>query len=84
MNDNRLLPMGSSSLEVAAAAACAEIAQTPIPLRQLWDPQACPTNLLPYLAWAFSVDRWDAAWPDEAKRDVITAAYYIHSRKGTM
>lgn len=84
MNDNRLLPMGSSSLEVAAAAACAEIAQTPIPLRQLWDPQTCPTNLLPYLAWAFSVDRWDAAWPDEAKRDVITAAYYIHSRKGTI
>ena len=31
MNDNRLLPVGSSPLEVAAARACAEIENTPVP-----------------------------------------------------
>lgn len=84
MSNNRLLPVGSSPLEVAAAIACAEIERTPIPLRQLWNPKTCPVNLLPYLAWAFSVDRWDATWPEEPKREVIAAAYYIHSRKGTI
>ncbi len=82
--NNRLLPVGSSPLELAAAIACAEIERTPIPLRQLWNPKTCPLNLLPYLAWAFSVDHWDATWPEETKRDVIAAAYYIHSRKGTI
>ncbi|RTM57023.1 phage tail protein I, partial [Enterobacter hormaechei] len=37
MNDTRLLPVGSSQLEVAAARACAEIENTPIPLRRLWN-----------------------------------------------
>jgi len=55
MNDTRLLPVGSSPLEVAAARACAEIENTPVPLRRLWSPDDCPANLLPWLAWAFSV-----------------------------
>ncbi|MGT1842761.1 phage tail protein I, partial [Enterobacter hormaechei subsp. xiangfangensis] len=64
MNDTRLLPVGSSALEVAAARACAEIENTPVPLRRLWSPDDCPANLLPWLAWAFSVDRWDENWPE--------------------
>ncbi|RRO05118.1 phage tail protein I, partial [Pectobacterium aquaticum] len=52
MSDTRLLPVGSSALEVAAATACAEITRVPVPLRQLWNPDTCPAHLLPYLAWA--------------------------------
>lgn len=59
MSDSRLLPTGSSPLEVAAAKACAEIEKTPVSIRELWNPDTCPANLLPWLAWAFSVDRWD-------------------------
>ncbi len=70
MNDTRLLPVGSSPLEVAAARACAEIENTPVPLRRLWSPDDCPANLLPWLAWAFSVDRWDESWPEATKREV--------------
>lgn len=58
MSDSRLLPTGSSPLEVAAAKACAEIEKTPVSIRELWNPDTCPANLLPWLAWAFSVDRW--------------------------
>ncbi len=61
---NRLLPVGSSPLEVAAAAACAKLENVPVPLRELWDPLACPLEFLPYLAWALSVDRWDENWPE--------------------
>ena len=52
---DRLLPTGSSLLEVAAAEACADIEKMPVPLRQLWNAQTCPVALLPYLAWALSL-----------------------------
>ncbi|WP_350238899.1 phage tail protein I [Pectobacterium colocasium] len=82
--NNSLLPVGSSDLEIAAAKACAELSRTPIPLRQLCDPDSCPSNLLPYLAWAFSVDRWDEKWPEIIKRQAIKDAYFIHRHKGTI
>ena len=84
MSNTRLLPVGSSPLEVAAARACAEIEKTPVPLRQLWNPDSCPANLLPWLAWAFSVDRWDESWPEATRREVIRAAWFIHAHKGTI
>lgn len=84
MSNTLLLPVGSSALEVAAARACADIENTPVPLRHLWDADTCPANLLPWLAWAFSVDRWDENWPEATKRDVIRAAWFIHAHKGTI
>ncbi|MEI7143219.1 phage tail protein I [Pectobacterium brasiliense] len=82
--NSSLLPVGSSELEIAAAKTCAELSRTPIPLRQLCDPDSCPANLLPYLAWAFSVDRWDEKWPEIIKRQAIKDAYFIHRHKGTI
>ena len=84
MSDSRLLPTGSSPLEVAAAKACAEIEKTPVSIRELWNPDTCPANLLPWLAWSFSVDRWDDKWPEATKRAVIRDAYFIHCHKGTI
>ena len=81
--NNSLLPVGSSDLEIASAKACAELSRTPIPLRQLCDPDSCPSSLLPYLAWAFSVDRWDEKWPEIIKRQAIKDAWFIHRHKGT-
>lgn len=81
---DRLLPTGSTALEMAAAQACAVIGQTPVPLRRIWNPQTCPVELLPYLAWAWSVDRWDANWPEATKRSVVAASAYVHRHKGTI
>ncbi|MFI8380660.1 phage tail protein I [Pseudomonas sp. NPDC079086] len=80
----RLLPGNATELERLAAQALAQIERVPVPLRDLWNPDACPVALLPYLAWAFSVDRWAQTWPESAKRNAIKAAYFIHSRKGTI
>lgn len=80
----RLLPGNATELERLAAQALAQIERVPVPLRDLWNPDACPVALLPYLAWTFSVDRWSQAWPESAKRNAIKAAYFIHSRKGTI
>lgn len=81
---SRLLPTGSSPLEIAAARACAEIERVPVPIKILINPDTCPLHLLPYLAWAWSVDRWDADWPERTKRDVINASMFIHKHKGTI
>jgi phage tail P2-like protein len=80
----RLLPGNATELERNAAEALAQIERVPVPLRDLWNPDTCPVELLPYLAWAFSVDRWSPAWPVSAKRAAIRAAYFIHAHKGTI
>jgi len=79
-----LLPPNSSSLERQAAEALASLGEVPVPLRNLADPDRCPEALLPYLAWARSVDRWDSGWSLETKRQVIKSAYFVHAHKGTI
>jgi len=81
---NSLLPPGSSALERRLAQACSGISGLNVPLRDLWNPDACPVNFLPYLAWAFSVDRWDESWAESVKRKVVKDAFYIHQHKGTI
>ena len=82
--NKRLLPVGSTPLEIAAAQACARMADIDVPLSKLWNANTCPLALLPYLAWAWSVDRWDESWPEVTKRSVVKAAYVVHKRKGTI
>lgn len=79
-----LLPTGSSQLERRAADACSGISGLSVPLRDLWNPELCPVKFLPYLAWAFSVDRWDEKWTPAEKRQAVKDAFYIHRRKGTV
>lgn len=84
MGAQLLLPKNSTSLERQAAQALAEIQRVPIPLRQLCNPSTCPVAVLPYLAWAFSVDRWDSNWTEATKRAAIRSSRYIHAHKGTI
>lgn len=58
--------------------------KTIVPLRDLYNADTCPVQLLPHLAWAWSVDRWDYRWTESTKRAAIKASYYIHAHKGTI
>ncbi|EWD01093.1 hypothetical protein X657_4214 [Klebsiella pneumoniae NB60] len=82
--NNSLMAIGSSLLEQRAAAACASISDLSVPLRDLWNPWKCPVKFLPYLAWAFSVDRWEETWSEMVKRQAVSDAFWIHQRKGTV
>lgn len=53
-------------------------------IRPLWSPEDCPADLLPWLAWALSVDEWDAAWTDADRRAVVAGSALVHRRKGTI
>lgn len=81
---NSLMATGSSVLEQRAAEACAVISNLSVPLRDLWNPWKCPATFLPYLAWAFSVDRWEETWTETEKRQAIIGAFWMHQRKGTI
>lgn len=79
-----LLPPNAAALERALEAATARIGAVPVPVDRTWDPETCPAALLPWLAWALSVDEWDGDWTEERQRDAIAASIAIHRRKGTI
>lgn len=70
-----LLPLGSSELERKASEVLQFAVRNPIIIADLINPQRCPVELLPYLAWAFSVDRWDEHWTEQVKRIAIQQAF---------
>ena len=79
-----LLPYNASALERALEGATARIGDIPVPLRDLWSPQRCPLELLPWLAWALSVEEWDPQWPERVKRSIVADAIAVHREKGTV
>ncbi len=84
MISNHLLPLGSTPLEKRAAEILKSAVENPIIIADLINPERCPPQLLAYLAWAFSVDKWDENWTDEVKRIAIKQAFFVHKHKGTI
>lgn len=84
MISSHLLPLGSTPLEKCAAEILKSAVENPIVIADLINPDKCPVHLLPYLAWAFSVDKWDENWSEEVKRIAIKQSFFIHKRKGTI
>ncbi|CAH5183511.1 phage tail protein I [Serratia marcescens] len=81
--NNTLLPPSAGAWMRHTETVTARLSAITVALRTLWTPTACPVELLPYLAWALSVDRWDKNWPAEKKIAAIQQSYWQHRRKGT-
>jgi phage tail P2-like protein len=79
-----LPPDNSGAAERAIEQATGGIELFPDPIRPLWNPDTCPAELLPWLAWTLSVDRWEPTWTEAQKREVVRASISIHRRKGTV
>ena len=73
---NATAPERSMSLAVNRAVA--------VPIKTLWSPETCPEAILPWLAWALSVDDWDASWTLEKKRAAVAESIEVHRHKGTI
>ncbi|WP_313604810.1 phage tail protein I [Comamonas jiangduensis] len=78
-----LLPPNATPLERALAKACA-MPHSPEEIRKLWNHRSCPLHLLPWLAWAWSVDEWDTAWTEAQQRAMVGASIKLHKKKGTV
>lgn len=79
-----LLPPNATELERAIAEAAGDIQNVPITIREIWDPATCPTNVLPWLAWAFSVEDWNEDWSELQNRETIRTAIAVQQHKGTI
>lgn len=78
-----LLPHNATSQELAIETVLREAFAPEVPIREVWSPDSCPTDLLPWLAFAFSVDVWSPEWGESTKREVIRRSFEIHRHKGT-
>lgn len=81
---SNLLPPSATITEVNLDEAFSRIEEVPTPARTTINPDTAPEQLLPWLAWARSVDNWDVTWSPEQKRAVIKASYNVHRYKGTI
>ncbi len=82
--NNNMLPPSASGFMRSTEKVTERLTDIPVDLRKLWNPDECPADLLPYLAWALSVDRWDKNWSEQTKRQVIKASWLVHRQKGTI
>lgn len=78
-----LLPPKATPLERAIEDVSARLGSVPSPIGELWDPEKCPVEYLPWLAWSLSLDAWKPYWPESVKRQRIKDAIQIQLRKGT-
>ncbi len=87
MNDKirSILPVSASRAErVVDSTAGDMLADIAVCLiRYVKNPDLCPTELLPWLAWEMSVDTWNDTWTETEKRAAIKRAAYIHRHRGT-
>ncbi len=79
-----LLPSNATAYEKSLAQTTARIADLPVDIGKLWSPDNCPVSLLPWLAWAMSVDEWDSQWSEQTQRDLIRHSAKTHRQKGTV
>jgi phage tail P2-like protein len=79
-----LLPPNATTAERALEGTTSRVTDVPVLVRESWDPDDCPEELLPWLAWAYSVDEWDPAWSEATKREAVTDAYKRNRKKGTV
>lgn len=83
MDKSSLLPKNLGDLERDLDVAISRMENIKIPISTLWDPWNCPIELLPWLAWAVSVDDWRTDWPETTKRRVVANSLDMHRVKGT-
>lgn len=79
-----LLPPNTTPLEQRIAVTTGIISELPSPLRELWNPATIPAELLPYLAWALSIEEeWRFARSDQERRTLVATSIDLHRYKGT-
>ncbi|MEM7197991.1 MAG: phage tail protein I, partial [Pseudomonadota bacterium] len=78
-----LLPPNAPGQLRAQARQLARINTLPVNIKALWNPDTCPEEILPWLAWACKIEYWNPAWPVDRKRAVVKAAWQTHALKGT-
>lgn len=78
------LPPNATPAERHLALVAGHADDVPVIVREVWNPDTSPADLLPWLARAVSIDVWDPEWTTEQKRAAIKASLGVHRKKGTI
>lgn len=78
-----LLPPNATQYERDLETVSSQIETVPVQIRDVWNADDCPVDLLPWLAWAMSIDSWKSYWPEHVKRGRIRDAVQVQKEKGT-
>jgi len=78
-----ILPPNAGTVERDLEQVMTRLQGLSIPLTTLWNLETCPEPLLPYLAWAMSIEVWDDTWSVEQKRASVKNSVAVHRVKGT-
>lgn len=79
-----ILPPNATDLEGSIEQVLVPATSVHVPVGDLWNPETCPPHLLPWLAWALSVDEWDSGWSETTKRRTLMGSIGVHRSKGTV
>lgn len=78
------LPPNATPAERHLALVAGHANDVPVIVREVWNADTSPAELLPWLARAVSIDVWDPEWTTEQKRAAIKASLGVHRKKGTI
>lgn len=78
------LPPNATPAERHLALVAGHAGDVPVIVREVWNPDTSPADLLPWLARAVSIDVWDPDWTTEQKRTAIKTSLRVHRKKGTI
>lgn len=85
MTSAQLVPPNATFLERVMDDLASRISDVPADvISTIWNPETCPPDALPFLAWALSVDFWNPEWTEQTKREVVASSYQVHATKGTV
>lgn len=79
-----LLPCNATEFERALEQATAIMENDSVTIRDYWNPAVITAQQMPWLAWEWSVDNWNAAWIERAKRNMLKDSFRYHRSKGTL
>lgn len=79
-----LLPPNASQLLRDLETVFGDSFDLPTLNRYVVNPDLAPAHILPWLAWALSVDDWSDSWSEQIRRNVIKASVEVHRKKGTI
>ena len=83
-NNQSLLPPNASQLLRDLESVFGDSFDLPTLNRYVVNPDLAPVHILPWLAWALSVDDWSDSWSEQVRRNVIKASVEVHRKKGTI
>jgi len=79
-----LLPPNSTPLEQSLAESISRLSVVAIAsVSDLWNPDTCPLDILPWLAWAEGIGEWSSLWSVPVQRAVIKAHRSVRRTRGT-